>query len=246
MSSSYTYANTVAKTSRRMDLFDLGNYFGSVVPVQARSCPLLKHAACAYAAKQLGRTKGTSTRVRSISSSHTTRDRFDDPSMDWEWEGAYHYDKSIALLMDELQQNQVSSSAVSPDAIALSSEISGSPYGMDMGLSLRSGRNVVRLRSDEVVAAAAILCVYEFLSATGTAWSRHLNGTKSLLDVAEGNVMPLEMPSFDSFFLSQRRSSSKARRATFWNFARQDYLAACELLFLVVLLIEKLTKCSHQ
>ena len=42
---------------RRMDLFDLNTYFESYVPVQARSHLLLKHAACAYAAKQLGRAK---------------------------------------------------------------------------------------------------------------------------------------------------------------------------------------------
>jgi hypothetical protein len=41
-----------------MDLFDLGCYFGHLVPVHALSNPLLKYSACAYAAKQLGRVQG--------------------------------------------------------------------------------------------------------------------------------------------------------------------------------------------
>lgn len=211
-----------------MDLFDLGNYFGSIVPVQARSHPLLKHAACAYAAKHLGRTKGKKATMGGIAAKQAIMELYDDSTTDWEWEGAYHYDKSIALLMDTMQQNQETSRSADQDMGGPFWESSESSKTVDTGLSLRSGRSVVQLKSDEVVAAAAILCGYEFLSATGTAWSRHLNGTKSLLDIAEGNMMPLEMPSFDSFFLPQRRSPSQGRKATFWNFARQDYIAACE------------------
>lgn len=41
-----------------MDLFDLGTYFGSYVPVRAVTNPLLRYGACALAAKQLGQIKG--------------------------------------------------------------------------------------------------------------------------------------------------------------------------------------------
>ena len=37
----------------------------------------------------------------------------------------------------------------------------------------------------------AILCVYEFLSATGAAWSRHLSGATSLLYIAKVGMMAL-------------------------------------------------------
>ena len=37
----------------------------------------------------------------------------------------------------------------------------------------------------------AILCVYEFLSATGAAWSRHLSGATSLLCIAKVGMMAL-------------------------------------------------------
>ncbi|GMF70022.1 unnamed protein product [Aspergillus oryzae] len=85
------------------------------------------------------------------------------------------------------------------------------------------------VHSDEVLAATAILSVYEFLDATGPAWNRHLSGVKSLLDVAEVGMMPLEQHPSPGEALPQplkRPGLSKARRATFWNFARQDYLAA--------------------
>ena len=75
----------------------------------------------------------------------------------------------------------------------------------------------VLLRCDEVIAATAILCGYESMSATGAAWSRHQNGIKSFLEIAEGSVMPLEMPVLDSVFPSQCRNSSKAWKAKFVN-----------------------------
>ena len=46
-----------------LDLFGHGACFGSCVPVQARSYPLLKHAACACAAKQLDRAKSAKANI---------------------------------------------------------------------------------------------------------------------------------------------------------------------------------------
>ena len=175
-----------------MDLFDLGCYFSHHVPVQALSHPLLKHAACAYAAKQLGRAKGKKAVFGGIAMTQASMELYEGPNVDWELEGAAHYDRSIILLMEVIHENEYAT------------------------------------RSDQVVAATAILSVYEFISATGAAWSRHLNGTKSLLDIVETSMMPVELPGFAFTMYSPRRQPSTARRATFWNFARQDYLAACE------------------
>lgn len=221
----------VAK-ERRMDLFDLGCYFGYSVPVQARSHPLLKHAACAYAAKQLGRVNGAKAVVGGTASSQAHMETYNDQSVDWEWEGAAHYDSSILLLMEALTQDGNKIPAENGTASDPWGRPGSSGNNEQDPFNKRSPhrRTLMRLRSDEVVAATAILCVYEFLSATGAAWSRHLNGTKSLLDIAEGSMMPLEMPMPNISFPSRNRQPSKARRATFWNFARQDYLAACEML----------------
>ena len=84
-------------------------------------------------------------------------------------------------------------------------------------------------QSDDVLAATAILSVYEFLDASGAAWSRHLNGTKSLLDIAQTKLVSIEVPAAPGCFqsLHKLKKPSTARKAIFWNFARQDSLAAC-------------------
>ena len=90
---------------------------------------------------------------------------------------------------------------------------------------LIGNRRLSNAKQDEVLAATAILCVYEFLDASGPAWNRHLSGAKSLLDVAQASMMQLESQTVPS---RPPLKLSKARRAIFWNFARQDYLSACE------------------
>lgn len=97
--------------------------------------------------------------------------------------------------------------------------------------------------SDELVAATAILCVYEFLDASGPEWSRHLDGAKTLFDIAKDQAVPLTLPPSPvsiaqqvtqqlanhpspDFSLPRVRGLSRGRRAVFWNFARQDMLSA--------------------
>lgn len=158
---------------------------------------------------------------------------YEDSSVDWEWMGAYYYDKSIILLGDTMHQDQDESRAINHHLMTQLWEAPESAHGSDAPVRrLHSDRAMVRLRSDELIAATAILCGYEFMGATGAVWSRHLNGTKSLLDITGGSMMPVELPALNSVPSSPRRSPSKARKATFWEFARQDYLAACKLLSL--------------
>jgi len=96
--------------------------------------------------------------------------------------------------------------------------------------------------SDELVAATAILCVYEFLDASGPEWSRHLDGAKTLFEVAKDRMVPLTLPPSPVSLSQQihdhvagipslasskaRKGPSKGRTAVFWNFARQDMLSA--------------------
>lgn len=102
--------------------------------------------------------------------------------------------------------------------------------------------------SDELVAATAILCVYEFLDASGPEWSRHLDGAKTLFEITKDKmIVPLTLPpspvsiaqqvtqrlasqsgSGEDQQQQQRpiRGLSQGRSAVFWNFARQDMLSA--------------------
>lgn len=218
-----------------MDLFDLGTYFASYVPVRAKSNPLLKYAACAYAAKQLGRVKGSKAKMGGVCSRQAAMELWPGKDDDFTWHGAKYYEKAIQLLMKELQPDAEGPPPLStPEAFGQwqAAELCEDGQSSRKRRRRMSNSRLSRgVHSDEVLAATAILSVYEFLDATGPAWNRHLSGVKSLLDVAEVGIMPLESRSSDgdSPYHTMRKSGlSKARKAAFWNFARQDYLAACE------------------
>ncbi|KAL3425207.1 zn 2cys6 transcription factor [Phlyctema vagabunda] len=216
-----------------MDLFDLGGYFAFQVPIQALTNPLLRYSACAYAAKQLGRVGGRKAVVGGLASYQAEMELFPQPEkVDWMYIGAKYYDKAISLLMAEL------SNPSSGDDYAATPSLAEEPFSPQGGSSSpRSlpenlGRKRRRISSkttdkaDETLAAAAILCVYEFLDNASTAWARHLSGTKSLFDLADQKGMiAVQSPTSPGSF-HERIKPSRGRKATFWNFARQDFLAA--------------------
>lgn len=215
-----------------MDLFDLGTYFASLVPVKALTNPLLKYAACAYAAKQLGRVKGVKSPFGGVSGKQAFTETWPDGrGIDWTWCGAKYYEKAIQLLVNELQPDQGPPPLSTPEAFGQWQATELCQNCDNSRKRRRHNRSSGGVHSDEVLAATAILSIYEFLDATGTAWNRHLSGVKSLLDVAEVGMLPLEQhpsPGDGSLQPPRKFGLSRARRATFWNFARQDYLAACE------------------
>lgn len=212
-----------------MDLFDLGSYFASYVPVKAQENPLLKYAAIACAAKALARVQG---RKPVMGGSVTRQARMelypDAPVVDWKHKAAVYYDNAVSLLLQALKQ-----------------DATPTPDGSDCELKRRHGTTATRCvgksprkyrslsnascvsSTDELLAASAILCVYEFLDTSVSEWAQHLNGAKSLLVLSQDRVTMFPMPAPRSSVSSTGRSFvSKARRATFWNIARQDMLAA--------------------
>jgi hypothetical protein len=216
-----------------MDLYDLGTYFASYVPVKALTNPLLKCAACAYAAKQLGRVKGAKAPAGGVCSKQAAMETWPDAkNVDWSWYGAKYYEKAIQLLMKELQLDKGPPPSSAPEGVGQwHAQPDGTKNLHKRRRRFSNGRLSTGVHSDEVLAATAILSIYEFLDATDPAWNRHLSGVKSLLDVAEVGMTPLEQLPFprDPAFQAPRKPGlSKARKATFWNFARQDYLAACK------------------
>jgi hypothetical protein len=226
-------------TGQWMDLFDLECYFGHLVPVQALSNPLLKYSACAYAAKQLGRVNGRKAIIGGIAARQSEMETYPQPgTADWSYVGAKYYDKAIFLLMEELSNTGAQEVPMSPIVEDTVFTPDSNSQASPRSLASRQGNNKRRLSSrsrlhhvtnaDETLAATAILCVYEFLDNASTAWARHLSGTKSLFDMAEyEGMMPVQSPTSPGA-TSQRIKPSRARKATFWNFARQDFLAACQ------------------
>ncbi|KAF2867979.1 hypothetical protein BDV95DRAFT_630902 [Massariosphaeria phaeospora] len=190
-----------------MDLFDLGTYFASYVPVKARQNPLLRYAAIAYAAKALARVHGR----KPIMGGNVTRQALmelypDVHLIDWHHKATEYYDTAVTLLLQALKDD----SSFTPEP-----ELDGERLG--------NGRRASQ-NTDELLAASAILSVYEFLDASAPEWAKHLNGAKSLLEIAQEHIQMPILSSAPAF--SNIGFISKARRATFWNIARQDMLAA--------------------
>lgn len=183
-----------------MDLFDCGRFFSDYVPTRATYNPLLKNACCAYAAKQLAMVRGQKLGIGGIYSRPALTEYPPTSNTDWMKVATKHYDMAIHLLLE---------------AVDLVNQDQPSGDAWQEGMT-HAGK------SDDLMAATAILCEYEAIDSSGDAWQRHLMGTKSLLDIAEAGMRPL-----DHIEISQRKPRfSRARRAIFWNFARQDFAAA--------------------
>lgn len=211
-----------------MDLFDLGSYFASYVPVKAQTNPVLKYAAIAYAAKALGRVKGKRPIMGGNAVRHARTELYPNThSVDWYHKATEYYDNAVSLLRQALQDDSrgISHESATGEGQWRTADGSDGSFGHQKRTSL-SGFPVQRCSSDELLAATAILCVYEFLDASGPEWSRHLSGAKSLIDIAKDSMMPLQLPSPGVALQAQGVKLSKARKATFWNVARQDMLSA--------------------
>ncbi|GAB7357414.1 hypothetical protein MBLNU459_g8344t1 [Dothideomycetes sp. NU459] len=197
-----------------MDLFDLGSFFATDVPVKAASCPLLLYAAIALSAKALGRIRISAQHAKQPVSKRT-------PSQ-WLHKARYYYDLAIGLLRQALE-NETRPRSSDVQVPRVSESFSHSPEPMR-----NTTPGLPRTASDELVATTAILCVYEFLDASGLEWSRHLDGARSLFDIATDGTMPLSVqsPMQSTSIVRQPSTSTKGRRAVFWNVCRQEMLNA--------------------
>lgn len=201
-----------------MDLFDLGSFFATDVPVKATSSPLLLYAAIALSAKALGRIRISAQYAKQSVSKRT-------PSQ-WLHKARYYYDLAIGLLRQALENETRPRSS---DA-QVSKQSEGYSYASEPFSPTRNeAQKLPKTNSDELVATTAILCVYEFLDASGLEWSRHLEGAKSLFDIATDAAMPLSVqsPTQSTPIVRQPSTSTKGRRAVFWNVCRQEMLNAC-------------------
>lgn len=197
-----------------MDLFDLSCFIGVEVPVKASSCPLLLYAAVALAAKALGRLDRRSRKMGDLAPRYT--------SAQWLHKARKYYDLAVSLLRQALEI-ETRARSLHPSEGSMSSP----RFGSDGDQLIQ---HLPRTDSDELVATTAILCVYEFLDASGSEWSRHLDGAKSLFDIAKDGTMPYLglSPEPETSFSRMPVPSNKGRGAVFWNIVRQDMQDACE------------------
>jgi hypothetical protein len=209
-----------------MDLFDLNSFFASEVPMRSLACPLLKSALCAYAAKQLARVRGCKAIWGGVVSAQARMENWPETgTTDWNYEAAKYYEKAIQELIKSLQKDAESDSA--GDAAPSLNSRQDSADSDGRSVSSPPTTDSSDPNSEDAFAATAILSVYEFLSASVFGWNRHLSGARSLLKIGELKSVP-EQQGFASCALTYPLKLSRSRRAIFWNFARQDYLAGCK------------------
>lgn len=185
----------------RLDLYFSEGFFQQDVPRKALTNPLLKHAVCAYSAKHLHRTrKGRNRLSLPLMGSESARAWHESESIDWAWYDARYYTQAITLLRAHLRRSEFPNDDATTPRVGMA-EVASSVGDL----------------TDEILAAMAILCCYEYMSASDTDWLRHLSGTMLLLDLQKDR----EKWHVSSFL-------SRARRSVYWNFARQDLYAACK------------------
>jgi hypothetical protein len=95
-----------------MDLYDLGNYFASYIPIIAHNSPLTRYSACAIAAKQLGRVKGQKAIMGGVCSQQASTEILQDcEKMNWFYIAAKYYDRAIGCLREALVKDPSQRSA---------------------------------------------------------------------------------------------------------------------------------------
>lgn len=213
-----------------MDLFDLGTYFTSHVPVSALENPLFKYAAVACAAKSLARVHGRKPVKGGNVARQARMEIYPEASLvDWKHKAEVYYDTAVSLLLQAVKVNAATTPEDSDCEYGLRNNNDAYTYGVQATKRRKTSNHATFVsNTDETLAASAILCVYEFLDTSLSPWESHLNGAKSLLVLAQERMMPFHLsPTTPDTSLGSFSLFSKARRATFWNIARQDMLAAC-------------------
>jgi hypothetical protein len=151
-------------TRFRLDFLGQSNYFSTMIPVEANSCALLRYAACAIAAKQLGRVKGKKVTAGGICSQPAATESFPDAeNVDWFYIGAKYYDKAITCLQEALVKNVAQQClwTCNPDESERSRKQRRGDPGIDCSRAV-----------DGLLSCTSILSVYEFMDGSDLEWSR--------------------------------------------------------------------------
>ena len=199
-----------------MDLFDLGRFFEMEVIVKAARCPVLLYSAIALSSKSLGRLHRSSKRLQEAP--------FPYSNAQWLHIARMYYDKAIHYLRRALAKTQSPASTYSRPALP------GWQVTDSLADDSEEHHTLPSPNDDELVGTTAILCVYEFLDASGEEWGRHLDGAKGLFDITKDGVLAMAPGPLKRRYSDTRLHSANSRIAIFWNMARQDMLDACTYL----------------
>ncbi|KAB8067445.1 hypothetical protein BDV29DRAFT_163376 [Aspergillus leporis] len=192
-----------------MDICGNQSYFSQNAVVLSHQSPLLRYAACALAAKQLGQTRHPELQIRQTNTQSLMMKALIDTKLGFTWYGAKYYERAIQLLAQQLSSGERATNSSSPNQIH------------DMGLTSNSQpayENDDGSLPTQII-AACILCQYEDVNAAIRAWSGHIDGVFRLLRP--------HLPEPKCFHLSTAiPQPARALDATFWFFVVNDMLNA--------------------
>lgn len=193
-----------------MDILYRYEVFSREVLSLAREHPLLRYAACAVAARQLGQMRTSlSTVLRGKTQENLAR--LAQGRLGFGWYGAKYYEMAIQTLRESISQTDVATNQVSTP------------------LSLSQGYLMVRAdREDPIVRllGTCILIQYEQLSANRNAWSGHLTGFSKLLDLIDDGSLLIPNPVFEAVYPFTK--DVMYMKAGFWNFVVNDLEESCQ------------------
>lgn len=192
-----------------MDLFYRYEVFSREVLTLARDHAILRYAACAVAAKQLGQTSSPVVRGRT---QEQIAANIKQGSFGFLWYGIKYYDKAIQTLVKSITpRDHLPDSEASPD------------------VSLSRGDLMVRAVGEDPIVrllGTCILIQYEHLSANRDAWSGHLTGFSNLLDLIEDGKLLQPYPTFEQVYPWTKDVMEV--KAGFWNFVVNDLEESCK------------------
>ncbi|KAL4951294.1 hypothetical protein BDW69DRAFT_196593 [Aspergillus filifer] len=157
-----------------MDLVGDRSYFSYNAVVLSHWSPLVRYAACALGAKQLGQTRHPELQIRQTNTQRLMMMALIDTKLGLTWYGAKYYEKAIQLLSKRISRKDLTTTSTSsPNYI----------YGLS-STPMSADQSTVDNEADDFpfqILAACILCQYEDVNATIRAWTGHLDGAFRLL-----------------------------------------------------------------
>ncbi|KAL4998967.1 hypothetical protein BDV10DRAFT_194069 [Aspergillus recurvatus] len=192
-----------------MDICGSQSYFSQNAVVLCHWSPLLRYAACALAAKQLGQTRHPELQIRQTNTQSLMMKALVDTKLGFTWYGAKYYERAIQLLAQQLSSKDRAANSSSPNHI----------YGAGLTPNSQPARENDDESLSAQIIAACILCQYEDVNATIRAWSGHIDGVFRLLRP--------HLPEPACFQVGAAiPQPARALDATFWFFAVNDMLNA--------------------
>ncbi|KAH8703134.1 hypothetical protein BGW36DRAFT_422708 [Talaromyces proteolyticus] len=194
-----------------MDLLYRYEVFSRETLTLARDHPILRYAACAVAAKQLGQMRIPVSDVLRGKTQKMIALKFTQSRLGFLWYSAKYYERAIQTLVKSItpkdnQSTQNLHNHVSPS------------------VSLSQGDLMVQAEGEDPIVrllGTCILIQYEHLSATGNAWAGHLTGFSKLLDLIDDGKL-LEPNSMFSQVYPFTKDIMELK-AGFWNFVVNDF-----------------------